>query len=134
MITIPNLRISYGFTLIEIIIAISIIAILSGVVIPIYVNLVDNAQEAHIDGMEATLHSAIVLWASENFIEKGELLYPNNNMVTIEFMTDPGLMENWTDLGGGVWQYNETGGTLIYNQTENGYGYTVEKTYSNDNL
>ena len=129
---VSNIKATNAFTLIEIIIAISIIAILAGVGIPIYINLLDDAHKAHMDGIEAVLHSAVVLWASENYLVKGAIIYPNENVVTIEYMTDPGRMDDWTDLGGGVWKYDATGGTLTYRQFDGGLSYKITKVYSAD--
>ena len=123
-------KFDFGFTIIELIIAITIIAILAGVAIPLYINLTDEAHSAHIDAVEGVLHSAVILWASENYIDSGELIYPNESIVTIEYMTDPGYMTDWTDLGNGLWQHNPTGGTLKYDQTNNGTGYEIIKIYS----
>jgi prepilin-type N-terminal cleavage/methylation domain-containing protein len=121
-----------GFTLIELIVVIAVISIIAGIAVPIYIALVEDAHKGHMDGIEGILRSAVILYASEHFLDHGELLYPEEAIATIKYMTDPGLLNDWTDLGNGIWLYNPTGGTLTYNQNDDGYSFSITKKYKRD--
>ena len=121
-----------GFTLIEVIITISIIGILAGVAIPVLVTITDDAHQANMDGVEGNLNSSIILNASEEYMVSGEFIYPNENEVTIANMIEGGSIDDWNDLGGGVWQYEPTGGTLAYSQTGGGKSYNITKIYTDE--
>lgn len=121
-----------GFTLIELIIAIAIIGILAGVAIPVIISITEDAHQANMDGVEGTMNSVVIMDASESYLDEGDFVYPAENEVTIAAMIEGGFINDWNDLGGGVWQYEPTGGTLAYSQTGGGSGYNITKSYSGE--
>ena len=118
-----------GFTLIEVIVAITVIALLAGIAIPFVANIVDDAHEANMTAVENTMNSAVIMWASDRYMDAGELSYPSANQVTIASMIIDGYIDEWTDLGSGVWKYDPTGGTIAYSQTDGGTGYDISVSY-----
>ncbi|OQA92128.1 MAG: Type II secretion system protein G precursor [Elusimicrobia bacterium ADurb.Bin231] len=68
-----NWRIKAGFTLIELMIVVTVIGILSAIAIPKFINMTRKSTEAATKGNLATLRSAISIYYSEN-----EGTYPAN--------------------------------------------------------
>jgi len=119
-----------GFTLIEVIIAITVIGLLAAIAVPSVANIVDDAHQANMTAVENTMNSAVIMWASDRYMDDGEVSYPAANQVTIASMTTDGSIDEWTDLGSGVWKYDPTGGTIAYSQTDGGAGYDISVSYS----
>lgn len=55
-----------GFTIVELVIVIAVIAILSAVLIPTFSNVVSNANEAALKADAKAIYTEYVAWASEN--------------------------------------------------------------------
>ena len=119
-----------GFTLIEVIIAIAVIALLAGIAVPSLTNIVDDAHQANMTAVENTMNSAVIMWASDRYFDVGEISYPAANLVTIVSMTEDGFINEWTDLGSGIWKYDPTGGTIAYSQVDGGSAYNISVSYS----
>jgi len=102
-----------GFTLIELVVVISIIAILSTVAVPVFLNLVETAHEAHIDAVYGVVYTAVIMAASDSLTTKGIWRTPTAAQFTTAAMTLD-LGSEWSDNGAGVWTYAPTGGTITY--------------------
>lgn len=102
-----------GFTLIELVIVISIIAILSTVAVPVFSNLVETAHRAHIDAVYGVVYTAVIMAASDSLTTKGIWRTPTAAQFTIAAMTLD-LGAEWSDNGAGVWTYASTNGTITY--------------------
>ena len=119
-----------GFTLIEILITVSVIGIVGAIAIPKFINAFDEAHKAQIDLVESSLRYGVTIWASDNLVTNGTFEYPLVAAVTIAAIIEEGAIDNWSDNGAGVWTYTlGTIGTLTYAQTGGGTGYTVTKVY-----
>ena len=125
-----KMRKGQGFTLIELVVVITIIGILATVAIPTFIMLLDDAHEANMDAVESTLRTAVIMWASDQLVTNGTFAYPPAATVTIAAMIAEGAIEDWSDNGAGVWTYALGNiGTLTYIQTGGGTDYTITKVY-----
>ena len=109
----PAIRNEQGFTLIELVVVISIIAILSTVAVPIFLNLVEAAHRAHIEAVYGVVYTAVIMAASDSLTTKGIWRTPTAAQFTIAAMTRD-LSSEWSDNGAGVWTYAPTSGTITY--------------------
>ena len=124
------MRNEHGFTLIELIIVISVIGILSAFALPRFASATNNANQANMDAIEGVLRFAIVAWASDELVTNGTYTYPASTTVTIANMIEDRGINDWSDNGAGVWTYVFGNvGTLTYAQTGGGTGYTITKLY-----
>lgn len=105
-----------GFTLIELIIVITIISIIMAVGIPVYINLIDDAHMSNMDKIVGTMRSAIVLSASDSLFVNDYYATPVPGDVTIANMIHAYEIDtsDWSDNGSGVWTYAPTNGTITY--------------------
>ena len=119
-----------GFTLIELIVVISIIGILAAFTLPSFASVTNDANQANMDTIEGILRNAITMWASDQLATNGTYTYPGSATVTIANMIEDGTIKDWSDNGAGVWTYAFGNvGTLTYAQTGGGTGYTITKLY-----
>ena len=125
-----------GFTLIELMIVVSVMGLLAAIAVPNFIKFSDNAREARV---KSTCHT--VQLAAENFATQNDGVYPLNLLSVSNFgetMVDllPGgvLMENaWTEVrseprDGAPAQAGEVGfvsivnGGIITGYSVDGYG------------
>ncbi len=73
----PAARARGGFTLIELMLVVAILALLAAIAIPKFADMVDKAREARMKGNLGTLRSALSIYYADN-----EGLYPKYNNLT----------------------------------------------------
>ncbi len=91
-------------------------------------NRLESPYQAHIDAVEASMTSAVILWAADYLAKNEEWLCPPANEVTIANMIEGGHILNWSDNGIGKWKYSPTGATLSYQRIDGGKDYKIIKS------
>ena len=98
-----------GFTIVELVIVIAVIAILSAVLIPTFGSVVANAEEAALKADAKAIYTEYVAWASENGKNVETQVY-----VVIEdkyYLVDNGVLAD-ENIEGSATAPTETGKTL----------------------
>ncbi|MFH1858426.1 MAG: type II secretion system protein [Candidatus Omnitrophota bacterium] len=101
-----------GFTLIELVIVITILAILAAVAIPAFQNLTGRARDAGVQGALGGLRSAIAIYRASELADGRAGSYPSlNQMLDVaDNTTTPKAMENG-DTPDNPWCGSAGGGT-----------------------
>lgn len=115
-----------GFTLIELIVVIAIIGILAAVAVPAFINVVNDAHNANIDGVAGSIRSWATMEASDALMNTGSFTYPLPAAATIANVIEGGAIADWSDDGAGTWTY-APGGSLVI--TGDGTFFTVTPAY-----
>lgn len=107
-----------GFTLVELVVIIVILGILAAVAIPKLFSVTQEAEEASVANMLASLESAMSMYTAKQYLNGGTITIHNpfddlsNTPANYQGVNDP---VNPTNTPDGTWSFRTSGNWIMYN-------------------